>query len=131
MLALLVSFTGLTQALPADPDDRRLREISAEVRCLVCQNQNLLDSSAPLAQDLKNQIREMISANKSNEQILDYLTDRYGDFVLYDPPFKASTWVLWLAPFVLIAMMIGALRTRLSQTTEHEAMTTQPGGKST
>lgn len=83
--------------------EKRLSDLSEELRCLVCQNQSIADSHADLAIDLKNQIREMIVAGKSDEQIKAYLTQRYGDFVLYRPPVKVSTWLLWGGPFVLLA----------------------------
>lgn len=83
--------------------EKRLSDLSEELRCLVCQNQSIADSHADLAIDLKNQIREMIVAGKSDEEIKSYLTQRYGDFVLYRPPVKGSTWLLWGGPFVLLA----------------------------
>jgi cytochrome c-type biogenesis protein CcmH len=90
----------------AHPDPRveeRLRTLGEELRCLVCQNQTIADSNAPLALDLRNQIRAQIGAGRSDGEIRDYMVQRYGDFVLYKPPFKASTLVLWLGPFVLLA----------------------------
>jgi cytochrome c-type biogenesis protein CcmH len=80
--------------------------LSSELRCLVCQNQTIADSHADLAVDLRQQIREMLAKGMTERQITDYMTDRYGDFVLYRPPFKGSTAVLWIGPAVL---MIGAL----------------------
>ena len=94
----------------AKPDpavEARLRVLGEELRCLVCQNQTLADSSAPLAQDLRNEIRQMISQGRSDEEIRDYLVQRYGDFVLYRPPWKATTLALWLGPFLLLALGAG------------------------
>ena len=94
----------------AKPDpavEARLRVLGEELRCLVCQNQTLADSSAPLAQDLRNEIRQMISQGKSDDEIRDYLVQRYGDFVLYRPPWKATTLVLWVGPFLLLALGAG------------------------
>ena len=73
-----------------------------EVRCLVCQNQSLADSNAPLAQDLRNEIFKMIQINKSNTEIMEFLVKRYGDFVLHRPPLKKNTWLLWFGPFLFL-----------------------------
>jgi len=96
---------GADTAQPVADDpvlEKRLNALSAELRCLVCQNQSLADSHAELAVDLKNQVREQMRAGKSDEEIKRYLTDRYGDFVLYNPPVKSTTWLLWAGPFVLL-----------------------------
>jgi cytochrome c-type biogenesis protein CcmH len=88
--------------LADDPlTERRLQAISADLRCLVCQNESLAASNADLAVDLRREIRSMIQANQSDQQIMDFLVTRYGDFVLYKPPFKPLTWVLWIGPGVL------------------------------
>ena len=73
-----------------------------EIRCLVCQNQSLADSNAPLAQDLRNEVFKMIQTNKSNNEIMEFLVERYGDFVLYRPPLKKNTWLLWFGPFLFL-----------------------------
>ncbi len=83
--------------------ERRYYELLKELRCLVCQNQSLSDSDAALAGDLRAEVRRMIGDGKSDDEIVDFMTARYGDFVLFRPRFKAATWVLWLAPFVLLA----------------------------
>ena len=75
-----------------------------EIRCLVCQNQSLADSNAPLAQDLRNEIFKMIQANKSNIEIMEFLVERYGDFILYRPPLKKNTWLLWFGPFLFLVI---------------------------
>jgi len=75
-----------------------------EIRCLVCQNQSLADSNAPLAQDLRNEIFKMIQENKSNIEIMEFLVERYGDFVLYRPPLKKNTWLLWFGPFLFLVI---------------------------
>ena len=91
----------------ANPEiEARMMVLAAELRCLVCQNQTIADSHAGLAEDLRQQIREMLAKGMTEDQIRDYMTERYGDFVLYKPPFKASTVVLWVGPAVL---MVGAL----------------------
>jgi cytochrome c-type biogenesis protein CcmH len=91
----------------ANPDpavERHLRELAEELRCLVCQNQTIADSSAPLALDLRNQLRQQIAAGRSDDQIRSYMVERYGDFVLYRPPFRARTALLWAGPFLLVAI---------------------------
>ncbi|NHQ85640.1 cytochrome c-type biogenesis protein CcmH [Iodobacter sp. HSC-16F04] len=92
-------------AAPAASDvaaNARLVELSAELRCLVCQNESLASSRAPLAEDLRREVRERIAAGDSNPQIIRHLTDRYGDFVTYRPPFKTRTLLLWLLPPLLL-----------------------------
>jgi cytochrome c-type biogenesis protein CcmH len=96
--------------------EARVTALAAELRCLVCQNQTIADSHADLAVDLRNQIRDMIARGQSDEQILKYMTERYGDFVLYRPPLKPITWLLWAGPaLLLVGAMAGlffALRRR-------------------
>jgi len=94
----------------ADPVvEARLKSLSVELRCLVCQNQTLADSSAPLAEDLRNEIREQIQKGMTDKEITDYLVSRYGDFVRYRPPVNAKTYVLWLGPVVILVLGILAL----------------------
>ena len=83
--------------------DRRVMNLAHELRCLVCQNETLADSQAPLAADLRNQIREQLAAGKSEKEVVDFLVARYGDFVLYKPPLKANTVLLWAGPFLFLA----------------------------
>lgn len=82
--------------------EARFNKLSQELRCLVCQNQNIADSNAGLALDLRRQIHEMIMAGNSDAQIIDFMTQRYGDFVLYRPPLRAGTLLLWVGPFLLL-----------------------------
>ncbi|MBV8032355.1 MAG: cytochrome c-type biogenesis protein CcmH [Betaproteobacteria bacterium] len=108
---------------PANADlDRRVMAIASELRCLVCQNQTLADSNADLAQDLRNTIREQLVRGASERDVIDYMTARYGDFVLYRPPLKASTVLLWFGPFLLLAgglyLLSRRLRARRAQATE-------------
>lgn len=84
----------------------RYRGLLEELRCLVCQNESLASSSASLAGDLRSQVREMVDEGKSDEEIKDYLVTRYGDFVLYDPPVKPSTWLLWSGPFLVLMVAV-------------------------
>jgi cytochrome c-type biogenesis protein CcmH len=83
--------------------EKRLTAFSREIRCLVCQNETLADSRAGLAVDLRQQIREQMKAGRTDEEIKTFLTDRYGDFVLYRPPLKPATYALWFGPFILLA----------------------------
>ena len=93
----------VAQPLPEDPvANKRAMALADELRCLVCQNQTIADSHAELAVDLRRQIREQIAQGRSDRQILDYMVDRYGDFVLYRPPVKATTLVLWFGPLLLL-----------------------------
>ena len=87
--------------------NKRLIAISENLRCLVCQNQTIADSNAELAIDLRRQVREQLAAGRTDEEIIRYMTDRYGDFVLYKPPFKATTVILWLGPAVLLVLVLG------------------------
>ena len=91
----------------ADPElEARVLKISAGLRCLVCQNQTIADSNADLAVDLRNQVREMLKRGDTPQQINDYMTARYGDFVLYRPPVKSSTALLWYGPAVLLVLAV-------------------------
>lgn len=101
--------------------DARVQKLSAELRCLVCQNQSLADSSADLAVDLKNQVREKIRQGASDSEVIDYMTARYGDFVLYRPPLKAATLLLWFGPALLLLGGLIALFVRLRRRTQTPA----------
>lgn len=108
IIAMSVSMAEEAPPVAADPVlEKRVSQLSEELRCLVCQNQSLSDSNADLAVDLRNQVREMMRAGKSDADIRAYMVERYGDFILYDPPFKATTLVLWVGPFLLL--MIGGV----------------------
>jgi len=86
------------------------QQIIQEVRCLVCQNQSVAESNADLAKDLRTEIMEQVKQGSSEEDIKSYLLLRYGDFVLYDPSFKKSTYILWLSPVLIILLILGWLR---------------------
>lgn len=115
-------------ALAADPSEMlkdpalesRAKELGKDLRCLVCQNESIEDSNADLARDLRVIVRERIQAGDSDQQVMNFVTDRYGDYVLLNPPFKASTLVLWVGPFVLfavgIAVVFGFYRKRAAAT---------------
>ena len=105
---VLIAWTAC--AMAQDPAlERRVTNLSHELRCLVCQNQTLADSNAPLAIDLRNQIREQLAAGKSERDVLDFMVARYGDFVLYRPPLKATTLLLWIGPFVFLVVALTLL----------------------
>jgi cytochrome c-type biogenesis protein CcmH len=102
--------------LALDPElEERVLKIAAELRCLVCQNETIAASHADLAVDLRNQVREQLRAGKSEAEIRAYMVARYGDFVLYTPPVKPTTWLLWAGPFVLLAAMAFVLWRTLSR----------------
>ena len=113
VLALWLPFAAMAgEAKPVAEDpvlEQRMIALSEDLRCLVCQNESLAGSRADLAQDLRQEIREQMRAGKSDEQVVDYLTQRYGDFVLYKPPVKPLTWLLWFGPFALLIGAVGGL----------------------
>ncbi len=115
LLAVLFSGAlplGAQTAQPLAEDEaleRRLNSLAEELRCLVCQNESIAGSRADLAQDLRRQIREQIRAGRTDDEILAYMTDRYGDFVRYRPPLKGTTLALWTGPFVLLVLAAGGL----------------------
>jgi cytochrome c-type biogenesis protein CcmH len=125
LIMLLVpgpALAGEARPLADDPVvEARLKHLAAELRCLVCQNQTLADSNAPLAEDLRREVREMIAKNMSDQEIIDFLVSRYGDFVLYRPPLKATTMLLWAGPFVLLVIGAVALVTALKRRGERLA----------
>jgi cytochrome c-type biogenesis protein CcmH len=113
---LLIVFFALPVFAQDDPGlDKRVATLAHELRCLVCQNQTLADSNAPLAVDLRNQIREQLKAGKSERDVIGFMVERYGDFVLYRPPFKASTLLLWIGPFLLLALGIWIFYRRVAR----------------
>ena len=117
-LAALAATARAGDALPAADDpalERRAVAIAEVLRCLVCQNQNIADSHADLALDLKKQIRAQLKSGASDQAVIDYMVARYGDFVLYRPPFKASTVLLWLGPFLLLLGAFGFLVVQLKR----------------
>ena len=105
VIASLPGFALAKEAQPSAPDpvvEERLMKLAKELRCLVCQNETLADSRADLAVDLRGQIREQMKAGKSDKEIVAYLTERYGKFILYNPPIDPTTYLLWFGPFVLL-----------------------------
>ena len=116
VLALALAAPLAASAKDAEPTAQdpvaaaRAVDLASQLRCLVCQNQTIAESNAELAVDLRRQIDEQIKAGKSDGQILDFMTERYGDFVLYRPPFKAATALLWLGPALLLVVGFFVLR---------------------
>ena len=109
---LLILFAASAFAQDSDVE-RRVHAVATELRCLVCQNQTLAESNAPLAVDMRNQIREQMKAGASDRDVVEFLVARYGDFVLYRPPLKASTLALWAGPFVILAFGAWLLARRI------------------
>src|SRR5574337_320791 len=111
----LPALAGEAQPTVADPAlEARVLKLSEVLRCLVCQNQSLAESQAELALDLRNQVREQLAAGKSEQEVADYMVARYGDFVLYKPPVKSTTLILWAGPGVLLLAGLGWLGWRLA-----------------
>lgn len=102
LLVLAAAQAAWAAQVSDDLMDPRVRRISHELRCLVCQNQTLADSHAQLAVDLRNRIREQVEAGASDQQVVDHMVARYGDFVRYRPPLKPATWPLWFGPLALL-----------------------------
>ncbi len=129
-LVILFSLPCLTFAKEAQPSaadpvlEERVMKLSKDLRCLVCQNETLADSRADLAEDLRQQIREQMKAGKSDKEIIAYLTDRYGKFILYNPPIDPTTYVLWFGPFVFLLAGLAFLFRYLKQ--RRELITEEP-----
>jgi len=112
LLACSLGAVWANEAAPAVEDpalEARMTAIASELRCLVCQNQTIADSHADLAVDLRRQVREMLQAGQTDQQITDYMTARYGDFVLYRPPFRVATALLWFGPAAMVLIGLGTL----------------------
>ena len=129
-LMLMVSLVAVfsVQAKEAPPVatnpalEKRVLALTEELRCLVCQNQTIADSHADLAIDLKNQVREKLAQGMSDQEVLNYMVDRYGDFVLYRPPVKSTTWLLWFGPFLLLFVGLGVLLRKLMKRSTNESL---------
>lgn len=120
----LLFFSGFSLADNTEQDiDTRLKRLSNELRCLVCQNSTLADSDAPLAQDLRNEIRKLMEQGKTDDEVVAFLVSRYGDFVTFRPPMNANTAFLWFGPFIMLAIGMITLVVVLKRRTaiiEHE-----------
>ena len=103
-ILFVASLIAATHAQPADDAqlEQRMRNLTQQLRCMVCRNETLADSQADLAADMRQQIREQMKAGRSDQEIIGFLTQRYGDFILYKPPVKMTTYLLWFGPFVLL-----------------------------
>jgi cytochrome c-type biogenesis protein CcmH len=115
LAALLLAVTAQAQeplVFDSPEQEARYKVLTAELRCAVCQNQNLADSDAPLAQDLRQEIYDMMQAGQTDDQIKTFMVDRYGDFVLYRPPVQGNTLALWVIPIALLG--VGAIAVALT-----------------
>lgn len=125
LMTLTLSLNALAQRAPVQEpmkfenpqQEERFKQLTSELRCLVCQNQNLADSDAQLAHDLRAEVHEMLLAGNSDEEIKKFMVDRYGDFVLYRPPVQENTYLLWLAPMLLLLGGAFILRTIIKKRT--------------
>lgn len=118
MLVLLSSAAGAREAAPGATDpalEREVMTISSELRCLVCQNQSIAESNAPLAVDLRNQVRKQLKEGRTSSEIRAYMVERYGDFVLYRPPLNTITLLLWLGPLLLMVTGLVVLYRRIAR----------------
>ena len=112
LMCLLPFFANAGEAtdMAADPIlEKRMIVLAEKLRCLVCQNESLASSHSGLAEDLRREVREQMQKGMNDQEIIDYLVSRYGDFVLFDPPVKKTTWVLWYGPFALLLIGLGVL----------------------
>jgi cytochrome c-type biogenesis protein CcmH len=121
LLCLLVGNAVAIDPLPftSPEQEQRFRKLAAELRCVMCQNESLAESNAGIAGDLRRQIFDLMTAGRSNDEIKTFLTERYGDFVLYNPPLKPSNWLLWFAPLAILlagaGLIVVTLRRRAAQ----------------
>ncbi len=118
LLAVAQLLANAEEAPRPAPDpilEKRVLAIAEELRCLVCQNQTIADSDAPLAVDLRKQVREKLAQGLSDREVTDFMVARYGDFVLYRPPVRTSTWLLWFGPFLLLAGSLAVLGHKLKR----------------
>jgi cytochrome c-type biogenesis protein CcmH len=127
MLALSAAGSHAKEATPASADpvlEKRVLKLSEELRCLVCQNQTIADSHSELANDLRQQVREQLAAGKSDQEVIDYMVARYGDFVRYRPPLNPATLLLWFGPLLLLISGGGVLYYNLAK--RRKLMADQP-----
>ena len=118
LLLTCIPYTNAGEAVPTSDDpvlEKKVMALSENLRCLVCQNQTIADSNAELAVDLRNQVREKLKAGQSEEDILKFMVARYGDFVLFKPRMKTSTWLLWFGPLILLIVGVWILTINLRQ----------------
>lgn len=115
LVAMSAAAIDAEAPLPDPAMQSRYERLARELRCLVCQNETIADSTAPLAADLRRELRRMIEAGQSDEQVRGFLTARYGDFVLYRPPVTGRTWLLWAAPALLLLVALGTAATIIAR----------------
>ena len=123
IFTIFISVSVMAQSAPVQEpmvfdnqqQEDRFKQLTQELRCLVCQNQNLADSDAQLAHDLRAEVHEMLMAGKSNDEIKQFMVERYGDFVLYRPPVQQNTYLLWLAPLAMLLIGGLILRTNIKK----------------
>ena len=137
VLTLFLSVSVLAQSAPVQEpmifdnqqQEDRFNQLTQELRCLVCQNQNLADSDAQLAHDLRAEVHKMLLAGNSDDEIKQFMVERYGDFVLYRPPVQQNTYLLWLAPLVLLLIGAFVLRSNIKKRTAllESAQNEEPG----
>lgn len=129
---LLLLMLALGQAQAADPAlEARVQALSAQLRCLVCQNQTIAESDAPLALDLRQQVRDQLARGQSEQQVMQFMVERYGDFVLYRPPLKALTSALWFGPGLLLVAALVVLGRRLHRVASLPEAVEEPDGVAT
>ena len=135
-LGLLCAGAAVSQAIDPLPfknhaEELRFQHLTTQLRCLVCQNENLADSNAELARDLRHEVFGLMQQGKSDDQIKQYLVDRYSDFVLYDPPVEPGTWLLWFGPGLLLlagaSAMVVTVRRRRAETADANDPATTAG----
>jgi cytochrome c-type biogenesis protein CcmH len=125
--SLVGSYTLEEFTFDSPEQQAQFRELIGKLRCLVCQNESLAGSQAELAQDLRNEVYSMLRAGQSQDEVLDFLVSRYGDFVLYDPPLKPSTYILWFGPFILIGigLLVYLLALARNKATPEQGLSTE------
>lgn len=118
-LAVHAAYAGEAQPVGDPAIEARVTKIAEDLRCLTCMGQSIADSHSDFSSDMRREIRDMLTAGKSDKDVIDFMVQRYGDFVLYNPPVKTSTWLLWGGPFVLLivalAVLVAKLRRREKQ----------------
>jgi cytochrome c-type biogenesis protein CcmH len=121
----ILAYAGEARDLAKDPVlEKRMVGLAENLRCLVCQNESLASSHADLAEDLRREVRELMQKGMTDQEIKDYLVDRYGDFVLYEPPLKSTTLLLWLGPFILMLAGMGILFFQVNKRRKIDTTTT-------
>ena len=125
--AIILYLLFFSVATWSDDNQQRFEQIIQELRCLVCQNQSIADSNAPLAKDLRQEVYKKIQEGANNQAIRDYLVERYGQFILFKPAFNANTWILWLFPFLfLIVGFVWLIKNKCNHSAHFQQSSTKP-----